>query len=518
MHPIPTLAALAPALILAALLPAVSSASAAEADPPRPNLLFLFADDQRHDTLGCAGHPLIRTPHLDALAARGTRFENAFVTTAVCWVSRAVVLTGQWARTHAVPTDVPAVRPESMAAIYPLRLRAAGYRTGFYGKWHTRAPAGFRPEEAYDAYEAIGRNPYFRPQPDGSTRHETDLIADRAIAFLRSQPAGQPFCLNLWFNAAHAEDGDKRPGIGHYPWPPSADGLYEDAAIPAPRLGDPAIYEAQPDFLKRSLNRERYFWSYDTPEKYQANVRAYYRMISGIDHAAGRVLAALEAAGLADRTIVVYSADNGYYLGDRGFQGKWSHYEESLRVPLVIHDPRAPAAARGRVAREMALNVDLPATFLDWAGVERPAGYEGRSLAPLVRGETPADWRRHFFCEHLDLAPTLTWEGVRGERWVYARYFDQRPAHEFLHDLGADPDELRNLASDPAAAGALREMRALCDAEMAARGGALLPPDQRGGRAKPGGKGPGKGKGKGPGKEKGPGSGTGTGAARKGNP
>jgi arylsulfatase A-like enzyme len=128
----------------------------------------------------------------------------------------------------------------------------------------------------------------------------------------------------------------------------------------------------------------------------------------------------------------------------------------------------------------MVLNVDLPSTFLDWAGVPKPAAYEGRSLVPIVQGVAPADWRRHFFCEHLDLAPTLTWEGVRGARYVYARYFDQQPAFEFLHDLQNDPDQLRNFAGDPAYAAALKEMRDLCNAEMNARGGALPPLEQRG--------------------------------------
>jgi arylsulfatase A-like enzyme len=461
-------------LLCARVAPVATGATAA-----RPNILFFFADDQRYDTLGVAGHPFIQTPTLDRLAREGVRFQNSFVTTSVCWVSRAVVLTGQWARTHAQRDAVPVVKPAALAGTFPLQLRAAGYRTGHIGKWHLQAPPGFDPASLFEHYELIFRRPYFKTLPDGTQRHETDLICDHGIDFIKAQPKDRPFCLNLWFNASHAEDGDKRPGLGHYPWPQSVDGLYEDRTIPPPRLGDPAIYERHPDFLKKSINRERFFWSYDTPEKYQTNLRAYHRMISGIDRAIARVLTALEQAGLADNTIVVYSADNGYYLGDRGFQGKWSHYEESLRVPLVIYDPRLPRAQRGRVLDQMALNVDLPATFLDWAGVPRPAGYEGRSLVPLVQGRAPADWRRHFFCEHLDLAPTLTWEGVRGERYVYARYFDQQPAFEFLHDLQRDPDQLVNLAVDPAQTGALRTMRALCDAEMNARGGAVLPLGER---------------------------------------
>ncbi|MBN8532438.1 MAG: SDR family NAD(P)-dependent oxidoreductase, partial [Alphaproteobacteria bacterium] len=142
---------------------------------------------------------------------------------------------------------------------------------------------------------------------------------------------------------------------------------------------------------------------------------------------------------------------------------------------------RCAAIAPGFIATEMVLNVDLPATFLDWAGAERPAGYEGRSLSTLVEGKgSDKPWRTHFFCEHLDLPPTLTWEGIRDSRYVYARYFDQKPPFEFLHDLEQDRDELKNFASDPAHAEALKKMRELCDAEMNARGGPLPPIDQRG--------------------------------------
>ena len=459
-------------LCLFAAVTAPLAVAAAESRPP--NILFFFTDDQRHDTLGVAGHPIVQTPVIDRLANDGVRFRNAFVTTSVCWVSRAVVLTGQWARSHAQRDAMPVVTPAALSTTFPRQLRAAGYRTGHIGKWHQQSPAGFDPASQFDHYEPIFRNPYFKTLADGTKRHETDLICDRGIEFIKAQRKDQPFSLNLWFNATHAEDNDRRPGEGHYPWPPSVDGLYEDRTIPEPRLNDPAIYERHPDFLKESINRQRYFWGYDTPEKYQTNLRAYFRMVTGIDRAIGRVIAALEEAGLAENTIIVYSADNGYYLGDRGFQGKWSHYEESLRVPLVIYDPRLPKGQRGRVVDQMALNVDLAATFLDWAGVKKPNAYEGRSLAPIMAGTAPTDWRRHFFCEHLDLAPTLTWEGVRGQRYVYARYFDQKPAFEVLHDLARDPDQLQNLALDPAHAATLKEMRALCDAEINARGGPLL--------------------------------------------
>src|SRR5688572_632799 len=206
----------------------------------QPNILFLFADDQRYDTLGAAGHPIVQTPAIDRLAAEGVRFSNAFVTTAVCWVSRAVVLTGQWARTHVQRDSVATVTPRALSTMYPVLLRSAGYRTGYFGKWHLQAPPGFTPEAHYDRYEAIGRNPYFKTLPDGTKRHETDLVCDRGIEFIQAQSKDRPFFLNLNFNASHAEDNDRRPGF-HYAWPPSADGLYEDRVIPPPRLGDPSI-------------------------------------------------------------------------------------------------------------------------------------------------------------------------------------------------------------------------------------------------------------------------------------
>ena len=165
-------------------------------------------------------------------------------------------------------------------------------------------------------------------------------------------------------------------------------------------------------------------------------------MISGLDAAIGRVRGELKDLGLEDNTVVIFSGDNGYYEGQRGFAGKWSHYEESLRVPLIIFDPRAPRERRGLVAESMVLNADVAPTILDYAGATIPEHYQGRSLLPLMRGDAPADWRNDTFVEHLMDHPAIPkWEGVRGPRYVYARYFEQQPPFEFLHDLQADPDE-----------------------------------------------------------------------------
>lgn len=444
----------------------------------RPNIIFFFADDQRNTSLGCAGNPVVRTPNVDALAENGVYFTNSFVNTSVCWVSRGTQLTGRVARSFSTPTQPDRVGDAALEGIVPDQLRSAGYKVGLFGKWHLKFESDFTPEDHYDVFERIWRNPYFHELPDGTKRHETQIIGDRAVDFIDGYEGDEPFMLNLWFNAAHAEDGDKRPGIGHFPWPRVTDGMYEDQEMPLPRLNDPAIYNSQPDFLKQSINRERFFWRWDTPEKYQTNMRAYYRMISGVDHVIGRVREALEQRGLAENTIIVYTADNGYYMGDRGFAGKWSHYEESLRVPLVIYDPRLEKGKRGRKEERFAVNVDLPATFLEWAKAEVPEHYDGHSLVPVVEDRSDIKWREDFLCEHAPLAPLISWEGVRGKRYTYARYYDQDD-FEFLFDLQSDPDQLKNLAHSSEHEEVLQQMREKTDGYISEYGAPIAPIAER---------------------------------------
>lgn len=440
---------------------AASRSAVAAASEKPPNILFFLSDDHRDDILGCAGHPFLQTPTIDKLAAEGVRFKNTFVTTSICAASRASILTGLHERTHGYTFGTPPVSQAHTEISYPAMLRDNGYRTGMIGKLGVNFVEN-AVNHMFDVYMPVDRNPYFHEMPDGSLRHETDLCCDHAIDFIRNNDADQPFCLSVSFNAPHAEDADRRPGEGHFPWPQSVDGLYEDIEMPLPRLNDPDIFESQPKFLRESLNRVRYYWRWDTPEKYQTNMRAYFRMLTGIDKAMGRVLAVLEEQGIDDNTIIVFTGDNGFYLGERGFAGKWSHYEESLRVPLVVYDPRLPEGLRGQVLEPKALNVDFAPTMLEWAGVEAPELYSGRSLAALIAGEDVPNWRQDFFCEHHMNHPQIPkWEGVRGERYVYARYFEED--YEFLHDLQEDPDQLRNFRDDPAYENTLEAMRQRCD-------------------------------------------------------
>lgn len=460
------------------LLPLLLACGSVVRAADQPNIVFFFADDQTTSTLGCYGNDVIQTPNIDQLAEQGTRFSNAFVSHSICWVSRTTILTGLTGRTYGTPGQQDQARAEAVQTLYSDILRDNGYRTGYFGKWHAKMPKSFKKEDHFDEFEAIGRNPFYKKQADGSIRHETEVIVDKGIEFVKSQPKDKPFALNMWFNSCHAEDGDRRPGIGHFAWPRAVDGMYDDITIAAPKLNDPAVFDGLPDFLKTTINRERFFWRWNTPERYQTNIRAYYRMVSGIDGAIGRFRKALEEQGLAENTIIVYSADNGYHMGNRGLAGKWSHFEESLRVPMIVMDPRVEDSQQGKVAQQIALNLDLPSTFLDWAGIEIPERYQGHSLNPVVAGGDVTDWRTDSFHEHFAVRNRIpAFEGIRNEQFKYVRYVDHDRT-EFLHDLKNDPDELVNLADDPKFADTLVALRKRTDERVTELGGPLQPLNQ----------------------------------------
>ncbi|MHC4438706.1 MAG: family 78 glycoside hydrolase catalytic domain [Planctomycetota bacterium] len=428
----------------------------------RPNIILLLTDDQRNDTLGCAGHPIVQTPNIDRLAAQGVRFENCFVTTSICAASRASIFTGLHERTHGYTFGKPAVNRDYTLTSYPVLLRRSGYRTGFIGKFGVR----MEDSKAMFDFNKTVPGPGYLKQSDGSSRESTDVMGDLAKDFI-AKDDDRPFCLSVSFHASHAKDSNKTPGMGHYPYPEGVSDLYSNQTMPVPNLSDPKYFETLPDFLKTSMNRERFFWRWDTPEKYQVNMRAYLRMISGIDRVVGQLIETLEQKGLAENTVIIYTADNGYYMADRGFAGKWSHFEQSLRVPLIVYDPRLPDNKRARLVHPTALNIDLAPTILELAHLRIPEHYQGRSLTPVLNKNDAKDAepREAFFCEHLmDNALIPKWQGVRTPRYKYARYFEQVPAFEFLHDLKADPTEFKNLALDPRYGDVLAKMRAKTDA------------------------------------------------------
>jgi len=444
-------------LLAAGLIAATHSVSAQA--PARPNILFLLTDDQRYDAMGCAGNPIVRTPHMDALARGGVRFRNAFVTTPICAASRASLFTGLYERTHGYTFGTPPIRDRHLDLSFPVRLKQAGYRTGFVGKFGVGVERGGQ-ARMFDSFAPLDRNPYFKKQPDRTERWLEDIAGDRAVEFLDGCKAEQPFCLQVSFNAPHAEDNDPK----QYFWPQTVDKLYEDAAIPVPRTMTEAFFRQQQPFLHNSESRVRFNWRFDEPAKYQRMVKGYYRMITGVDLVIGRLRDELKRRGLAENTVIVFSSDNGYFLGERGFADKWYGYEYSLRVPLIVYDPHGPQGRRGSISDAVALNVDLPPTLLEFAGVPVPAEIQGRSLLPLVRGNTPADWRTDFFFEHLFERNNIPKsEGVRDQRFTYIRWFEQKPAVEELYDHQADFEQERNLLADASFAPVLERLRRRTD-------------------------------------------------------
>lgn len=416
--------------------------------PERPSFLIVVSDDQRFDQMGNAGHPVLQTPSMDRLASEGVRFDQAFVTTAICAASRATILTGRHERSHGYTFGRPAMPQRMARETYPAMLRAAGYRTGFCGKWGVKLDAR---EELFEWIE--DRSPPYHKQ-DG--RHATEILGDDAVKFLESCAPGEPFCLSVSFNAPHAEDSNPEQFL----WPASLDGLYDDQPVAPAPLSHAAYFDALPQFQRESLNRVRWGWRFDSEEKRERMTRGYWRMITGVDQALGRMLDTLDERGLADDTIVIFTSDNGYFLGERGYAGKWLIHDESIHVPLIIRDP---AVAGGRSVDALALNLDLAPTVLDLAGVARPRAYQGASLAPWLDGAADG-WRTDFLHEHrFDHKQIPQSIGVRGERFVYVRYDTQEPEVEQLFDRWNDPLEAHDLAGDGTFARVLERMRVRCD-------------------------------------------------------
>jgi arylsulfatase A-like enzyme len=423
-----------------------------------PNIIFLLTDDQRWDTLGCIGNPIIQTPNMDDLAANGVLFTNAFVTTSICASSRASILSGQYVRRHGINNFTTSFSEQALAQTYPLLLRSAGYRIGCVGKHGVGRGQDF-PIDKYDVWFGCpGQcSPYERKDKDGNYKHLTQIFGEQIIEFLNGCSKEKAFCLSVNFKAPHVQDGDRRQFIPDRAYKD----LYKDVTIPTPLTAEARYFEALPEFLQTSEARRRWkirFWTY---EKFQESVKNYYRLIYGVDVVIGKIRDQLERLGLADNTIIILTGDNGFYLGEHGLAGKWFPHEESIRVPLLVYDPRAPKNLRGLARDEFALNIDIAPTLLELAGLPVPGQMQGRSLLPLLRGKKP-NWRTDFFYEHLFEHKTIPkTEALRTGRFKYARYIDY--GYEELYDLKSDPHETQNLAKTQQYRQTLKSLRKRCD-------------------------------------------------------
>jgi arylsulfatase A-like enzyme len=419
--------------------------------PERLNVLVLYADDWRHDTLSCAGNPVVKTPTLDRLASEGIRFRHACVTTSICGVSRATLFTGQWMSRHGNPAFAAFKTPWEQT--YPGLLRQRGYWVGHVGKWHN----GQFPADKFDFGRAYAGKHYLK-QPDGTTIHVTQKNENDALEFLRTRPADKPFCLTLAFFATHAEDSNPK----QYLCQPASEALYADAIIPVPKTATDEHFQRLPPFIANEQNegRVRWHWRFDTPEKYQEYMKAYYRLATEVDAACGRVLAELKSQGQLDRTLLIFTTDNGYFHAEHGLADKWYPYQESIRVPLIVRDPRLPASKRGGTKDDFVLNADLAPTILAATGIAAPETMQGSDFAPLYLAAQKPKWRDEFFYEHAtirstDFIPASQALVRKDVKYIYWPDFQ----HEELFDLARDPHEEHNLAADPSRAATLGELR-----------------------------------------------------------
>jgi arylsulfatase A-like enzyme len=414
------------------------------------NVLILYADDWRHDVLGVAGHPVVQTPQLDKLSSEGVRFTHNCVTTSICGVSRASLYTGQWMSRHGNRGFKEWKTPWELS--FPALLRENGYHTGHVGKWHN----GAHPVGKFD-FGRFYNSRHWYPTPDGGKIHSTMRNEKDALEFLRTRPTDKPFYLNVAFFTPHAEDGHKDQ---YLPQPESMN-LYQDVTIPFPPNATDESWQRLPDFFTaKNEGRNRWRWRFDTPEKYQKMMKNYYRLITEIDATAGRVLAELEKQGVLDNTLVIFTTDNGYFHGEHGLADKWYPHQESIRVPLIIRDPRLARDKHGTTRDDFTLNVDLGPTILTALGIPVPAVMQGRDIAPLYLAEDKPAWRNEFFYEHPtlnnpDFIPAS--EALVRKDWKYFYW----PEHkvEQLFDLTNDPREENDLAADPSHAERLAEMR-----------------------------------------------------------
>lgn len=416
-----------------------------------PNLLFLLGDDHRWDALGCMGNPIIQTPNIDSLSRSGVTFENNFVTTAICVTSRASYFTGLYARKHGILAFNQQFTAGQLAGTYPAQLRKAGYRTGFIGKYGL--DGGELPVNGFDYWRGFrGQGKYFPKGEPGV--HLTQVMSDQAVEFLQGSKQDQPFCLSVSFKAPHVEDDDPRQFL----YDPRDAALYRDVDIPIPKTAEGAAISRLPLSVQRSEARKRWVVRFGTPGLYQESVKSYYRLITGVDRAVGAMLKVLDERGLRGTTVIIYTGDNGFYLGEHGLAGKWFMHEESIRTPLIVHDPRNSRLHGARV-KQMALNIDIAPTLVDLAGVRGGPEMQGRSLIPVLRGSREA-WRSEMFYEHNFVHNWIPQtEGVRDMRWKYTKYVSDKPPEEELYDLQSDPLEEQNLVYSPAQASELIRMR-----------------------------------------------------------
>jgi arylsulfatase A-like enzyme len=475
----------------------------------RPNILFMMSDDHGYQAISCYDGRLNQTPNIDRIARGGIRFTRSFCTNSLCAPARAVLLTGKYSHLNGVIDNSTSF--DGSQVTFPKLLQKTGYRTAMFGKWHLQSnPTGF------DYWNILpGQGDYYNPDmiEMGVQRkrqgYVTDLITDDCLAWLEERGRDHPFCVLLHHKAPHRNwlpdlrhiqmyEGETKPlpetfyddystrsdaarkqemrvadnlmlayDLKLAPDTPPGHDTPEQAALRKEWEGNltrmtteergafEAAYRADNEAFRKANPQGRALAEW----KYERYIKDYLRVIADVDDNVGRVLDFLDRTGLAEDTVVVYTSDQGFYLGEHGWFDKRFMYEESLRMPLLVRYPRE---INPRVDEsDMVMNLDFAPTFLDYAGVEPPAEMQGRSLRPVLRGRPPANWRRsvyyHYF-EYPAVHMVRRHYGVRNDRYKLIHFYYDIDAWE-LYDLKKDPHELHNVYGDSAYAGVSKEMK-----------------------------------------------------------
>ena len=502
----PLVLAIAPLLACGFLAMQVRGAPAADAK--RPNIVFIFSDDHAWQAVSAysEGRKLLDTPNLDRIAREGMRFDRCLVPNSICGPSRATILTGKYSHLNGFYNNSNS-RFDGSQTTFPKLLQKAGYQTAIFGKWHLISdPTGF------DYWHILpGQGVYYNPpmiKNGQQVKHQgytTDLITDFTLDWLKTRDKSKPFLLMCQHKAPHREWEPALRHLGHdhdrqYPEPATLFDDYSGRGL-AERDQDMTIEKTMNArdikmTVPAQLNdQQRQAWNaYYEPRnekfrqakpsgadlvrwKYQRYMHDYLGCVKAIDESVGRLLDALDEQGLTDNTLVVLASDQGFYLGEHGWFDKRWIFEESLRTPLMI---RWPGVARpGSVNHDIVSLIDLAETFLDAAGLPIPAEMQGRSLAPLLRGETPSDWRRGFYYHYYEypaphhVRPHYGWVT---DRYKLVHYYAPDIDEWELLDRQGDPLETRSFYDDPAYAPIRAQLHAELEQARADVGDAQAPP------------------------------------------
>jgi arylsulfatase A-like enzyme len=443
----------------------------------QPNIVYMMADDHASHAISAYGSRINKTPHIDRIAREGMRLDNCFCTNSICTPSRAAILTGQYSHKNGVYTLADAYNPDQNNVAK--ELQRAGYQTAMIGKWHlAKDPAGF------DHWNILpGQGLYYDPvfiDKNGKKKYEgycTDLIGDFSLNWLKNRDKKKPFFLMSHHKAPHRPWGPapKYANLFDGQTIPEPDNLYEhyegrarSVAAVKMKVGEDMVksdYKVdKPADLEGDALRK---WAY------QYYIKDYLRCIQSVDDNVGRVLDYLESEGLAKNTIVIYTSDQGFFLGDHGWFDKRLMYEEALRMPFLIRYPKA--IKPGTVNKDITLNVDFAPMFLDYAGSKKPADMQGTSFRANLEGHTSKDWRKsmyyRYWMHNSNDHHVPAHYGIRTQEWKLIYFYGDplgmkganlpcmTPEWE-LYNIKNDPREMKNLINDPSKAGVIKQLKA----------------------------------------------------------